>query len=151
MPKISAGLVMYRVIEGRLEVLLVHPGGPFWRKKDEGVWSIPKGEVAAGEELLGTAKREFREETGIKPEGPFIELGSIKQKSGKIVHAWGFAGDCDTNTIRSNTFTLEWPPRSGRRQEFPEIDRAAFFPIEESRSRIIPAEFELLLRLQQTR
>jgi predicted NUDIX family NTP pyrophosphohydrolase len=111
--KISAGLLMHRLREGELEVLLVHPGGPFWKKKDTGAWFIPKGEVAFGEELLAAAKREFAEETGLTATGPFEELGTVRHKGGKIVHAWGFEGDCDTAMIRSNTFTMEWPPHSG--------------------------------------
>jgi predicted NUDIX family NTP pyrophosphohydrolase len=110
---------MYRVRNGQLEVLLVHPGGPFFAKKDEGAWSIPKGEPDAGEELFDAAQREFEEETGFKAAPPFIELSPITQKGGKVVHAWAFAGDCDSAQLRSNSFMLEWPPRSGRTQEFP--------------------------------
>src|SRR5690348_4841881 len=106
MPKVSAGLIMYRVHNGQLEVLLVHPGGPIWRNKDDGAWTIPKGEVEYREDLLATAKREFEEETGVTPKLPFIELSPIKQKGGKIVHAWAFAGDCDPSQIKSNTFTM---------------------------------------------
>ena len=150
MRKISAGLVMYRINGDRLEVLLVHPGGPFWTRKDERAWFIPKGETTPNEDALAAAKREFQEETGMKPEGPFIDLGSVKHKSGKIVQAWGFEGDCDTRALSSNTFTMEWPPRSGQKQEFPEIDRAEFFSLKDARSKIYPAEFEILLRLQET-
>lgn len=135
---------MYRWRDGNLEVLLVHPGGPLWRNKDEGAWSICKGEIAAREEALGTATREFEEETGIRPLGPFLELAPVRQKGGKIVHAWAFAGDCDPAQVKSNTFTMEWPPRSGRQQDFPEIDRAGFFTIAEARSKINPAQAAFL-------
>ena len=127
MPRLSAGLLMYRIKDGAIQVLLVHPGGPYFVKKDEGAWSIPKGEPNADEDLFLTAQREFTEETGVGPIGPFIPLQPIQQKGGKIVHAWAFEGDCDTAAIKSNTFTMEWPPRSGRQMEFPEIDRAEFF------------------------
>lgn len=147
MPKASAGLVMYRVRGGEIEVLLVHPGGPFWAKKDAGAWFIPKGEAKADEDLFTTAKREFAEETGLKAEGRFLELGSVKHKSGKTVTAWAFEGNCDPAAIKSNTFTMEWPPRSGRQQEFPEVDRAAFYTIEAAREKMHPAEFEFLTRL----
>jgi len=149
MPKVSAGLVMYRMRGGEIEVLLVHPGGPFWAKKDVGAWFIPKGEVKAEEDLFSAAKREFREETGLKPEGKFLELGSVKQKSGKVVTAWAFEGDCEPASIKSNTFRMEWPPRSGKQQEFPEVDRAAFYSIEAAREKMHPAEFEFLSRLRR--
>jgi predicted NUDIX family NTP pyrophosphohydrolase len=149
MAKQSAGLMMYRVREARIEVLLVHLGGPFWAKKDAGAWTIPKGGVEAGEDLLDAAKREFAEETGLQAQGEFLELGSIKQKSGKIVTAWAFEGDCDPAAIKSNTFMMEWPPRSGKQQEFPEIDRAAFFEIEAAKTMILESERELLSRLQK--
>src|SRR5262252_4951751 len=119
MSKISAGLLLYRSRNGVLEFLLVHPGGPFWKNKDDGAWTIPKGEIAEGEEPLKTAIREFEEELGFKPTEPFIELTPIKQKGGKLVHAWAFEGDCDPAQIKSNTFSMEWPPRSGRQCEFP--------------------------------
>src|SRR5262245_21038836 len=121
MPRISAGLLMYRYRDGGLEVLLVHPGGPFFKKKDSGAWSIPKGEVEGGDDPLATARREFQEETGTTPSGPFTSLTSVKQKGGKVVHAWAFSGDLDVSAIVSNTFTMEWPPRSGRTAEFPEV------------------------------
>lgn len=140
---------MYRVREGRVELLLVHPGGPFWKKKDAGAWSIPKGEVSAGEDNLDAARREFFEETGISPEGQFILLGQIIQKSGKVVRAWAFQADCDPAVLKSNTFTMEWPPRSGKQQEFPEIDRAAFFTPEEARKRINPAQTALIDELER--
>src|ERR1041385_3728553 len=151
MAKISAGLVMYRVRDGQIEVLLVHPGGPFWRNKDEGAWSIPKGEIDEGEEPLTAAKREFAEETAVQPAGPFVELGSIKQKSGKLVHAWAFEGDLDPGQIKSNTFSMEWPPRSGKMAEFPEIDRAEFFDMEQARKKINPAQIPLIQKLADTR
>jgi predicted NUDIX family NTP pyrophosphohydrolase len=150
MPKSSAGLLMYRMKADQSafpEVLLVHPGGPYWRNKDDGAWTIPKGEVNPGEDLLAAAIREFTEETGLTPSGSFLPLGEVKHKSGKIVHAWAFPGDCDPAKIRSNTFELEWPPKSGRTQEFPEIDRAQFFDLPNARRKILPAEVALLDRL----
>lgn len=147
MPKISAGLLMYRRRDGRLEVLLAHPGGPFWARKDLGAWTIPKGVVDPGEEHLATAKREFEEELGIAPSGTFVPLGEIRQKGGKIVAAWAFEGELDPAAIVSNTFQVEWPPRSGRFQEHPEVDRAGFFSIEEAKARINPAQTELITRL----
>ena len=136
MPKESAGLLLFRRRAGEPEVFLVHPGGPFWAKKDEAAWSIPKGELSSGEEPLAAAKREFAEETGCMPGGAYRALGSYKQPGGKIVHAWALEADCDPAAIRSNTFTMEWPPRSGRKQEFPEIDRAAWFPLPVARKKI---------------
>ena len=150
MARASAGLVMYRVKVGKLEVLLVHPGGPFWAKKEAGAWFVPKGEIEPDEPELAAARREFEEETGLRPEEPFRPLGTVKHKGGKTVTAWAFEGDCDPATLKSNTFTLEWPPRSGKRSEFPEVDRAAFFTLEEAKSSIHPDEFELLLRLQES-
>ncbi|HUJ49320.1 MAG TPA: NUDIX domain-containing protein [Bryobacteraceae bacterium] len=149
MAKVSGGLVMYRLQEGKLEVLLVHLGGPFWAKKDEGAWFIPKGEIAAGEDELSAAKREFAEETGIEPQGTFIALGKVRHKSGKTVHAWAFEGTCDPRSIKSNTFTMEWPPRSGKKREFPEVDRAGWFTLEAARGKIHRDEFELLERLEK--
>jgi predicted NUDIX family NTP pyrophosphohydrolase len=140
---------MYRVRAGELECLLVHPGGPLWEHKDSGIWSIPKGEIHLGEDLLATARREFEEELGFKADGTFIQLSPIKQKSGKIVHAWGFAGDCDPALIRSNTFSMEWPPHSGHTGTFPEVDRAAFFNLEQSRAKLNPAQLPLLEELSQ--
>lgn len=148
MPKTSAGLILYRTSGGEMEVLLVHPGGPFWSKKDEDAWFIPKGELNAGEEPLAGAKREFEEETGLRPEGEFLALGSVKQKSGKTIFAWAFAGDCDPSSLKSNTFTIEWPPKSGRQREFPEIDRAGFFTVAQAKVKMHPAEFTLVKRLQ---
>ena len=149
MAKTSAGLILYRMQSGKLEVLLVHPGGPFWGKKDEGAWFVPKGELNVGEEPLAGAKREFEEETGLKPEGEFLALGSVKQKSGKTIVAWAFEGDCDPSSIKSNTFTIEWPPKSGRRQEFPEIDRAGFFTVTQAEAKMHPVEYPLVLRLHE--
>ena len=146
MSRISAGLLMFRRRGQQLEVFLAHPGGPFFKKKDVGAWSIPKGEIDAGEDELAAAQREFQEETGIRAEGPFIELGEIKQSSGKIVKAWAFAGDCLGKT-RSNTFTMEWPPKSGRQQEFPEVDRAEWFSLEEACKRINRGQEPFLGRL----
>jgi predicted NUDIX family NTP pyrophosphohydrolase len=138
---------MYRVRGGELEFLLVHPGGPLWQNKDAGIWSIPKGEIHPGEGGLEAAKREFAEELGLQAQGVSVELAPITQKSGKIVHAWGFAGDCDPSQIRSNTFSIEWPPRSGRTGTFPEVDRAAFFNLAQAKVRIIPAQVPLLEEL----
>jgi len=151
MPKISAGLLMYRVKDRHLQVLLVHPGGPFFKNKDDGAWSIPKGEPEAGEDLLIAAQREFVEETGFKSSPPFIELSPITQKGGKVVHTWAVAGDCDPARLRSNTFTLEWPPRSRRTQEFPEIDRAEWFDVETAKRKIKTAQFPLIEELQRKR
>ena len=150
MPKISAGLLLYRVKNGPLEFLLVHPGGPFWKNKDDGAWTIPKGEIGDNEEQpLAAAVREFEEELGFKPGGPFIELTPIKQKAGKMVHAWAFEGDCDPSQFKSNTFSMEWPPRSGKQAEFPEIDRAQFFNVESAKTKINPAQIPLLEELQR--
>jgi predicted NUDIX family NTP pyrophosphohydrolase len=147
MPPESAGLLLYRKRETELEFLLVHPGGPFWKNKDAGAWSIPKGEIQAGEAPLAAAQREFEEELGFAPQGEFIPLSPVKQKAGKLIHAWAVAGDCDTSTIKSNTFTVEWPPRSGRMQEFPEIDQAAFFSLDQAKHKINPAQVNLLEEL----
>ncbi|HUY89797.1 MAG TPA: NUDIX domain-containing protein [Pirellulales bacterium] len=144
MPKISAGILIYRIRDDNLEVLLVHPGGPLFRNKDEGAWSIPKGETDGEEDLLAVARRELAEETGLQPAGPFIALSPIKQKGGKIVHAWACAGDCDPAQIKSNTFSIEWPPKSGRQQEFPEIDRAEFFDLATAKEKINPAQAAFL-------
>ena len=148
MPRISAGLLMYRIHDGELQVLLAHPGGPFFKNKDEGAWSIPKGEVETGEELLETAMREFEEETGITPKGPFIALTPITQKGGKIVHAWAFEGNCDPSAIVSNTFTMEWPPKSGRQMQFFEIDRADFFDVAAAKRKIKAAQAALIEELE---
>ncbi|HWM26152.1 MAG TPA: NUDIX domain-containing protein [Chthoniobacterales bacterium] len=146
--KTSAGLLMFRRAKGALEVLLVHPGGPYFQNKDEASWTIPKGEVAEGEDLLDRAKIEFEEELGIGPSGSWMELGSVKQKGGKTVHAWAFAGDLEEDfDLASNTFEMEWPPRSGKMQQFPEVDRAGFFPVEEARRKINGAQIVFLDRL----
>lgn len=148
--KTSAGLLMFRRKQDRLEVLLVHPGGHFFRKKESGAWTIPKGELAEGEELLHRAAVEFKEELGIEPAtaADWIELGTVTQKGGKTVHAWAFEGDLPENfAIASNTFSIEWPPRSGRTQEFPEIDQAEFFPTELAKEKINQAQIEFLQRL----
>ncbi|GBD31750.1 hypothetical protein HRbin33_00710 [bacterium HR33] len=146
--RVSAGLLMYRKTPRGIEVLLVHPGGPFWRNKDRGAWSIPKGEAEDGEDLLAAARREFEEETGLSAEGPFVPLAPVKQKGGKKVYAWAFEGDCDPSAIKSNQFQMEWPRGSGKLQSFPEIDRAAFFAIEEAKLRINPAQAAFLEELQ---
>ena len=138
--KQSAGILMYRFRDSQLQVLLVHPGGPFWAKKDAGAWSIPKGEFAEGEDPLDAAKREFREETGCAIDAPLIPLRPLKQRGGKLVYAWMVEGNCDPATIISNTFTIEWPPRSGHRQEFPEVDRAAWFPIDEAADKLLTGQ-----------
>jgi len=140
---------MFRRIEGNVEVLLVHPGGPFFRNKDAGAWTVPKGEIAEGEELLARARTEFQEELGIEPpDDQLVELGSVKQKGGKTVHAWAFEGDLPENfAVASNTFEMEWPPRSGRTQEFPEIDRAEFFSIEAAKLKINSAQILFVDRL----
>ena len=147
MPKKSAGLLMFRRGGGELEVLLVHPGGPFWKNKDLGAWTIPKGEHDAGEEALVAAVREFLEETGIEPRGPFIALTPVKQAGGKVVAAWAFEGDADAAAIHSNTFSLEWPRGSGRFQDFPEVDRAAWFSLDEARRKILRSQVPLLEEL----
>jgi predicted NUDIX family NTP pyrophosphohydrolase len=146
-PKISAGLLLYRVHQGTLEVLLVHLGGPFWSRQDAGAWFLPKGGVEPGEAEFAAAQREFREETGLAPQPPYLPLGSVQHKSGKRVVAWAFAGDANPSTIRSNTFQLEWPPRSGKLREFPEIDRAAFFTVPAAAKKMHPAEFAFVTRL----
>jgi predicted NUDIX family NTP pyrophosphohydrolase len=148
MPKASAGLLMFRE-QPALEVLLVHLGGPFWKKKDVGAWFVPKGEIEPGEDILAAAQREFQEETGLQARGPFLPLGSAKQKSGKTVTVWAFRGDCDPLQIHSNTFRMEWPPRSGKTAEFPEIEGAAFFTMREARTKIHAAEAEFLQRLEE--
>jgi predicted NUDIX family NTP pyrophosphohydrolase len=144
MPAVSAALLLHRSVAGALEVLLVHPGGPFWQHRDLGAWSIPKGEVGDGEDLLAAARREFHEETGFSPEGDAIPLGQVRQAGGKVVHAWAVAGDVDPRALRSNTFEMEWPKGSGRVQSFPEVDRAAWFDLAEARRRILPAQAKFL-------
>jgi predicted NUDIX family NTP pyrophosphohydrolase len=144
MAKTSAGLLLYRQRPERLEVFLVHPGGPFWVRKDQGAWSIPKGEIATGEEPLAAARREFAEETGLLAEGDAIALTPIRQKGGKIVHAFALEGDADADAISSNRFVIEWPPRSGRQQEFPEVDRAGWFGLAEARQKLLESQHGLL-------
>ncbi len=145
----SAGILLYRRADSGLEVLLVHPGGPFWAKRDAGAWSIPKGEYASDEDPLKAALREFEEELGTAAPGDLepLELGDVKQKSGKVVCAWALEGDLDPDGITSNTFTIEWPPRSGRSAEFPEVDRAGWFPLDEARDKLNPAQAALIDRL----
>ena len=144
--KISAGLLLYRR-RGELEVFLVHPGGPFWAKKDAGAWSIPKGEIGEGEEPLQAAKREFYEETGFPIAGEFRPLEPLKQSGGKIVHAWAIEADCDPSKLRSNLFSLEWPPKSGQTREFPEVDRAAWFTIPQAREKILKGQIGFIDQL----
>ena len=150
MAKASAGLLMFRLRKGELEVLLVHPGGPLWARKDEGAWSIPKGEFPASEERLAAAQREFEEETGCRAQGPFIPLTPITQRSGKVVHAWAVEGACDPAQLRSNLFSLEWPPKSGKQQEFPEVDRAEWFSVPVALQKIIPAQRGFVNQLVMT-
>ena len=147
MPKRSAGMLMYRRAGARLEVLLVHPGGPFWAKKDLGAWSLPKGEYAAGEEPLAVAMREFEEETGARPSGDFLPLGESVQPGRKIVTAWAVEGDFDVGALKSNPFEMEWPPKSGRKTSFPEVDRAEWFSIEDARKKILRGQGAFLDRL----
>ncbi|HSQ78252.1 MAG TPA: NUDIX domain-containing protein [Nitrospirota bacterium] len=144
MSRTSAGILLYRWKNSVLGVFLVHPGGPFFAKKDEGAWSVPKGELDEGEDALAAARREFGEETGCKAEGDFIPLSPIIQKNGKTVLAWALEGDCDAASIKSNTFTLEWPPKSGRIQDFPEVDRAGWFTIDAAKKKINPGQAALL-------
>jgi len=146
-PEISAGLLAFRRGQ-ELEVLLAHPGGPFWAKKDDGAWTIPKGVVEAGADLLATAQREFTEETNLSPVGPFIVLAPAKQKSGKLVHAWAFEADLDLGSFASNTFEMEWPPRSERRQSFPEIDRIAYFALPAAMTKLIEYQRPFLHELE---
>ena len=150
MARRSAGILLYRERDSGTEVLLVHPGGPFWAKKDLGAWSIPKGEYEDGEDPLASALREFEEETGtrLEPAG-VVELGSVLQRGGKQVTAWALAGDLDPASVHSNTFTMEWPPRSGRQAEFPEVDRAEWFGLNEAREKLNAVQAELIDRLVQ--
>jgi predicted NUDIX family NTP pyrophosphohydrolase len=149
MQQISAGLLMYRKSGSFLEVFLVHPGGPIWAKKDQGAWSIPKGLIGEGEDKLEAAQREFAEETSILPSEPFIYLGEIRQKSGKLVCGWAFEGDCDSSQVKSNTFALEWQPKSGQMKEFPEIDKGEFFSLSDARRMINQSQAEFLDRLEK--
>jgi len=146
----SAGILLYRRLADRLEVLLVHPGGPFWVRRDLGAWSIPKGEYEIDEDPLVAARREFEEETGFQISGEFRPLAPLKQPSGKTVFAWAVEGDCDPSGLKSNTVSLEWPPHSGRQQEFPEVDRAAWFPLAEAKRRILPGQVGFIESLEPT-
>jgi predicted NUDIX family NTP pyrophosphohydrolase len=146
--KRSAGLLLYRRRAGQLEVFLVHPGGPFWAKKDAGAWTIPKGEIDEGEDELAAARRETSEETGFTPEGEFVALSPIRQKAGKVVVAWAIEAECDPAQLRSNLFSMEWPPRSGRMAEFPEVDRGAWFSLDEARGKLLESQLPLLDSLQ---
>jgi predicted NUDIX family NTP pyrophosphohydrolase len=146
---VSAGLLVYRRRDRAVEVLLVHPGGPFWKARDSGAWSVPKGEVGDGEDLLAAARREMREETGFAPDGPFVRLASVREPGGKPIHAWAVEADWDPSRLASDTFSIEWPPRSGRVQRFPEVDRAGWFEIAEARRRILRGQLGLLEQLEQ--
>jgi predicted NUDIX family NTP pyrophosphohydrolase len=146
--KQSAGILVYRTLSASLEVLLIHPGGPFWAKKDDGAWFIPKGEIEPDEEPRAAAYREFREELGMDvPPGEPLELGTVKNKSGKLIHAWAVAGDLELAGFVSNTFELEWPPKSGKQREFPEVDRAQYFAVDLAVKKMHPAELPLVERL----
>jgi len=147
--KRSAGILLFRRAVSGIEVLLAHPGGPFWKNKDEGAWSIPKGEYGDDEDPLAAAKREFAEETGLTPLGEFIPLGEVRQARGKIVSVWAVEGDFDTRNLRSNTFSIPWPPKSGKLQEFPEMDRAEWFSLEIARRKILKGQAEVIERLTQ--
>ena len=148
MPKKSAGIILFRFTKDQLEVLLVHPGGPFWAKKDLNAWSIPKGEFEDAEDPLDAAKREVQEETGMKLEGKFVELTAVKQKSGKLVLAWALEGNFDPANIQSNEFEMEWPPHSGKKKLFPEVDKAGWFTIEEAVKKIVGGQIPLLKELE---
>ncbi len=138
--RVSAGLLLYRSPATGLEVFLVHPGGPFWAKRDLGAWSVPKGEVDGDEDLLEAARREVHEETGASVVGEFIELAALRQPGGKVVHVWAVEGDIDASSITSNTFSIEWPPRSGKSRTFPEVDRAGWFTLAEAREKLLPGQ-----------
>jgi len=149
MPKKSAGLLLFRETSGVLEVLLVHPGGPYWAGKDAGAWSIPKGEFEKDEAPLNAARREFEEETGMSVTGDFVALQPVQTPSGKEIHAWALRADLDPARLRSNTFSLEWPPKSGQLRDFPEVDRAQWFTLEEARSKILKGQAPLLEQLRE--
>jgi predicted NUDIX family NTP pyrophosphohydrolase len=146
--KASAGLLLYRRSSGALELFLAHPGGPFWHNRDAGAWTIPKGVAEPGEDLLAAACREFEEETGVRPAGPFLALGSIRQKAGKLVHGWAWEGDADVNQVTSNTMRTEWPRGSGRLITFPEVDRCAWYDATAARQKINPAQAQFIDRLE---
>ncbi len=149
MAKQSAGIILYRHRDSALEIFLVHPGGPFWKNKDSGAWSIPKGEFDEQEDPLQAARREFHEETGCSVDGSFIALRPVRQAGGKMVHSWAVEGDCEAESIRSNSFTIEWPPRSGQRKDFLEVDRAGWFSLELARKKILKGQLMLLDELQR--
>jgi predicted NUDIX family NTP pyrophosphohydrolase len=150
MPKLSAGIVLYRRREGKLEVFLVHPGGPFWKNKDAGSWSIPKGEYGPGEDALIAARREFAEETGFDlPEGDFKPLGELRQPSGKVITAWALEGDFPAEELKSNLFSMEWPPKSGKIQDFPEVDRAGWFDLDAAHEKLLAGQRGFLDRMTQ--
>lgn len=149
MKKTSAGLLMYRYKNKILEVFIAHPGGPYYATKDEGAWDIPKGEVNDSEELIDAAQREFHEETGLRAQAPFIPLGTVTLKSGKIVHVWAFEGDWSGTLLPRATIAVEWPPHSGKYKEFPEMDRAGFFTIEQARRKLHPGKIPFLIRLEE--
>ena len=147
--KLSAGILLYRKRDDEIEVFLVHPGGPFWAKKDDGAWSIPKGEYDEGEDPLVVAKREFHEETGSQVSGDGLPLTPLKQPSGKVITAWAVEGEVDPAALRSNTFSIEWPPKSGKQQEFPEVDRAMWCDLATARQKLLPGQHAFLDQLQQ--
>ena len=147
-PNVSAGLLLFRRASAGLQVFIAHPGGPFWKDRDAGAWTIPKGIVEEGEDFLDAARREFEEETSIQPVGPFIPLGSIRQKAGKTIHAWAWEGDADPSRIVSNTMRTEWPRGSGRWLTYPEVDRCAWFDAATAREKLLPAQAELVDRLE---
>lgn len=147
MARESAGLLMYRFCDGQLQVLLAHPGGPYFQRKDEFAWTIPKGEPDSGEDLFVAARREFAEETGLKPSGTFLPLKSVRQKGGKVVHAWAIEGDCDPTILQSNSFTMEWPPKSSLYQSFPEVDRIEFFDMATAKQKIKAGQEQFLEEL----
>jgi predicted NUDIX family NTP pyrophosphohydrolase len=148
MPKLSAGILLFRR-SPHIELFLVHPGGPFWARKDDGAWSLPKGEYSEGEDALQAAKREFQEETGMSVDGDFLPLGELRQPSGKLITAWTLEKDVDPTLVKSNLFSTEWPPKSGKTQEFPEVDRAAWFPIPQARTKLLKGQVAFINRLAQ--